>query len=262
MIPEINRNIELIQILIYLSDVKNMTRQSLSNTVYCTAIDKWFVQFKNHSAVIMTRDMIINQHFNYARPHKAALRLPEIINSEIDELHDWATEVARFINDTQFDSFFQSQREYYDWILKTISDCNFDAWIHYIEHYFRSKTDGFCLIICPLDGNYGFNLKLNDGKDMSYTIRCMPYYNNEVPTWQFDFFAKGIAHEYAHCFVNPIIESHTDILKNHNAFFKAHKNMLDYYNTDYAVINEYFVRAFAIRFMEVWNFEGFDINAE
>lgn len=38
--------------------------------------------------------------------------------------------------------------------------------------------------------------------------------------------------------------------------------MPDFYNTDYAVINEYFVRAFAIRFMEKYNFEGFDICAE
>lgn len=262
MIPEINHDIELVQILIYLADVKEMTRQSLSNTIYCSAIEKWFLPYKNHLAVTLTRELIINRHFNYARPHKAALRLNDIVTVEADELHEWAIETKRFITDSRFDLFWDNQKDYYTWILKTINDCNFDSWMKYTENYFRSQPDDFKLIICLLDGNYGFNMKSGDGKNVSYIIRCMPYYKDGIPTWQFDFFAKGIAHEYAHCFVNPIVESHTDILKNHRAFFQAHKNMPDFYNTDYAVINEYFVRAFAIRFMEKYNFEGFDICAE
>lgn len=74
----------------------------------------------------------------------------------------------------------------------------------------------------------------------------------------------GIAHEYAHCFVNPIVEGNKELLKNHTRFFEAHKNMPDSYNTDYAVINEYFVRAFQIRFMEENRilFPKFDLSAE
>ena len=34
------------------------------------------------------------------------------------------------------------------------------------------------------------------------------------------------------------------------------------YNVDYAVINEYWVRAFAIRFMERMDFRGFDVGGE
>lgn len=53
-------------------------------------------------------------------------------------------------------------------------------------------------------------------------------------------------------------------LKDHRAFFEAHTNMPQSYNTDYAVINEYFVRAFQIRFMEENHhlFPAFDIPAE
>lgn len=262
MKPEINHHIELVQILIYLSDVKNMTRQSLTNTVYCSEIDKWFSSYRDHPAIIMTRDLIINHHFNYARPHKAALRFDEIADNKNDKLNNWAITVKHFVIDSLFDCFFECQKEYYNWILNTIDNCDFDMWTSYIEKYFQCKPDDYHLIICPLDGNYGFNTELSRGKNVSYTIRCEPYYNNGIPIWQFDFFAKGIAHEYAHCFVNPIVESHTDMLKKHSSFFKSHTNMLDYYNTFYAVINEYFVRAFAIRFMEQWNFKGFDVIAE
>ena len=38
--------------------------------------------------------------------------------------------------------------------------------------------------------------------------------------------------------------------------------MYSFYNVDYAVINEYWVRAFAIRFMEKMRFDDFDVNEE
>ena len=38
--------------------------------------------------------------------------------------------------------------------------------------------------------------------------------------------------------------------------------MPSFYNVDYAVINEYWVRAFAIRFMERMSFCDFDIDGE
>ena len=104
-----------------------------------------------------------------------------------------------------------------------------------------------------------------NGKNVAYTVRFMPKYDESgTPDWNFDFFAKGIAHEYAHCFVNPVVEAHVDLLQKHPGFFTKHKNVPNFYNTDYAVINEYFVRAFQIRFMECNQalFPGFDIEKE
>lgn len=47
----------------------------------------------------------------------------------------------------------------------------------------------------------------------------MPKYDKDGNyTWEFDYFAKGIAHEYAHCFVNPTVEAHVDILSRHRFF--------------------------------------------
>lgn len=260
--PEINSDIELVQILIYLADVKDMTRQSLNNLPYCSAIDKWFSKYKGHEAVMKTRDLIINKHFNFTRPHMAALRLSEINESDGDDLFDWANEVKRFWLDTKYHEFIQQQSPYYGWILNTLYECKLDDWISYTEHYFDRKPDEFHLIICPLDGNYGFNLNKPSGEVVSYSIRCMPYYKDGNPIWQFDYFAKGFAHEYAHCFVNPVVESQKELLSQHQSFFDSHINMPDFYNTNYAVINEYFVRAFAIRFMEEFAFDGFDIKAE
>lgn len=65
-------------------------------------------------------------------------------------------------------------------------------------------------------------------------------------------FIRGIAHEYAHCFVNPVVEKYKEKLNEYKNFFAAHKNMYHYYNVDYAVMNEYFVRAYTHRYFEIF----------
>ena len=120
------------------------------------------------------------------------------------------------------------------------------------------------MIICPIAGNYGFNMQ-QGGKRVAYTVRFAPKYDADgKPDGKFDYFAMGIAHEYAHCYVNPVVEENRALLDGHSRFFEIHKNMPRCYNVDYAVINEYFVRAFQIRFMEENRrlFPEFDICAE
>ncbi len=264
MKAEINKQIELVQILLYLAREQEKTVQHLNNKDYLKNISDWFEPYKDHAAVQITKELITENYFFHIRPLKAILNLENILNDDSHELHLWAVATAKFAEESSFDDFFHKQNAYYASILEYINSCDFDTWISYIENYFKSNPDEFHLLICPIAGNYGFNIVLGE-KKIAYTVRCMPYYDeNGTPDWQFDFFAKGIAHEYAHCFVNPIVEANKELLKNHTRFFKVHKNMPKSYNVDYAVINEYFVRAFQIRFMEENRmlFPQFDISAE
>lgn len=264
MKAEINKSIELVQILLFLSEQQDKTFQRIGNKTYINSITKWFSPFKNHSAVQLTREQIISKNFVHIKPLCAILSLDSIIMDSSHELHNWAAAVKKFIADTDFDNFFYSQEPYYKWILDNVNLCKYDEWIDFIEKYFRQKPDDFNLIICPINGNYGFTLNKN-GKQTAYTVRFMPKYDeNGNYTWEYDYFAKGIAHEYAHCFVNPTVEKHIDILDKHKDFFNKHRNIPNFYNTDYAVINEYFVRAFQIRFMELnkTKFPNFDIRKE
>ena len=208
----------------------------------------------------MTKNLIDNNNFIHIKPLRAILSRERLLTEKEHALNEWAISVNKFIDDTDFHTFFHNQQSYYSWILDNLKQCNFGFWITYIEEYFRQQPEEFNLIICPIAGNYGFNI-LN----AAYTVRCMPYYDdNHKPNWDFDSFAKGIAHEYAHCFVNPTVEAHKELLKNIDSFFKSHKNMPTAYNVNYAVMNEYWVRAFAIRFMEQNQqiFPNYDIAAE
>lgn len=264
MEAEINKNIELVQVLLFLSEQQEKTIQCINNRTYTAAISKWFAPYKNHPAVQITKDLIHKGNFIHIRPLQAILTLNKITADREHPLHTWGTAVADFQDASDFNAFFESQTNYYRWILDHIASCDFDTWVGFIDSYFRQKPDEFRLIICPIAGNYGFSMEEN-GKNVAYTVRFEPKYDdNGTPYWNLDFFAKGIAHEYAHCFVNPVVEAHVNLLKKHPDFFARHNDIPNFYNTDYAVINEYFVRAFQIRFMECNKvlFPSFDIEKE
>lgn len=254
--PKVNYHTELIQTVIYLADVRDFTRQNIGNRYYCKAIEHHFEEFKNHASVIATRELVRNRSFNYIRPHRAAVCFDSLINGT-DELTGWAKLIRQFETESDFESFFNEMSDYYDSILKYIRACPINDWKEYIDNYFRDSAD-LNLIICPLDGNYGF---VSDR--IAYVVRCEPYYNEngKIPFSE-SAFAKGIAHEYAHCFVNPVIEANKGSLENYSSFFRLHTNMASFYNVDYAVMNEYWVRAFAIRFMESIGFDDFDLSEE
>ncbi len=260
MNPIISEQVELVQVLLYLSERQEKVRQHLNNKMYCDDISEYFRSYKRHNAVVLTQSLIDNKNFIHIDPLYAIMSLEQIALEENHELHEWAVSVKEFTSVSDFHAFYLIQTGYYNWILDNLKQCNFDIWITYIEQYFKQKPEKFKLIICPFAGNYGFNTN-----NTAYAVRCMPYYDDKYnPDWKFDFFAKGIAHEYAHCFVNPTVEAHKYILSNFREFFESHKNMSDAYNVDYAVMNEYWVRAFTIRFMEQNHhlFPAFDIADE
>lgn len=264
MKAEIDKRVELVQILLYLADEQEKTIQYLENKSYLRSISDWFIPYKDHAAVRVTKELVREDNFFHIRPLKAVLDLESILNDDSHVLNPWARETVRFARESRFDEFFHTQKEQYGKILDYVNSCDFDTWISYVENYFRSKPKEFHLVICPIAGNYGFNVT-SGGKEIAYTVRFAPKYDeNGRPDRKFDYFAMGIAHEFAHCYVNPVVEGNKELLKDHAFFFKLHKNMPQSYNVDYAIINEYFVRAFQIRFMEVNHglFPGFDISAE
>ncbi len=251
MVAVISPHVELVQILLYLANLQDKTCQYLNNRYYVDSIDEWFGQFRNDEAVMLTRQMITKRYFYHIKPLRAIFQFESILSDAQNEYYEWAVAVKNFTEKTGFDSFFQSQRSFYDEILNRVNNCDLEAWVAFIEKYFRQKPDDFKLIVCPIAGNYGFTLEI-ENKETSFTVRCMPYCNdNGEYDWDFAAFAKSIAHEYAHCFVNYTVEKNKNRLALHNVFFEKHRKIPHFYNTEYAIINEYFVRAFQIRFMEI-----------
>lgn len=280
---EINKNLELIETLLLMSDTKHYNKELYisGNKKYISGILDYFNSFKNHSAVQKTKYLIENKYFTYIRPVRAALLLDNILSdnnkleinwaemahmpADANEfLIDWAHDVVKYKEDTHCDNFFATNANYNNMITDKIESFNITRWISFIEGYFRGNVTNFNLIISLIDGNYGFNLDIPQ-KNTPYVVRCMPDYDADGNIiWREDYFAKGIAHEFAHCFVNPVIESHKDKLTELMYFFQKHTNMIDCYNVDYAIMNEYWVRAFTDIFMMKLadSFPNFDIEKD
>lgn len=264
VIIEVNKKVELIQVILYLADRQDRTKQVVDNPDYIPHIKQYFHSFSDHKAVLLTRELIDKHSFIHIKPLRAVLNIDNIIEDTLNPLYNWACAVLCFCEDTNFNTFFENNTDYYEMIINTVKSFHVDKWVSFTEEYFKSSFDTFNLILCPVAGNYGFTLDV-PAENNVYTVSCMPYYD-EVgeKLWYPDYFAKGVAHEFAHCFVNPVVEGHLDILSEITGFFNAHKNMYDSYNVNYAVMNEYFVRAFAIRFMEFFkdDYPDFDIYEE
>jgi hypothetical protein len=280
---EINNNLELIETLLLMSDTKHYNKELFinGNKKYISDILEYFYDFRNHSAVQKTKYLIENKYFTNIKPVRAALLLDNILSdnnkSEInwaEKVHmpadanellvDWIHDVEKYKKDTHCENFFAVNSDYYNMITNKIESFNINSWVSFIEEYFRDRVTNFNLIISPIDGNYGFNLDIPQ-KNTPHVVRCMPDYDADGNIkWCEDYFAKGIAHEFAHCFVNPVVEGHKNKLTELMNFFQKHTNMIDCYNVDYAIMNEYWVRAFTDIFMMKLSdsFPNFDIKQD
>ena len=111
MKAEINKDIELVQILLYLSEQQAQTIQCINNKIYTVAISEWFAPHKSHPAVQLTKDLICNENFIHIRPLQAILSLKDIIANQEHPLYAWGTAVADFRETSGFDAFFESQSD-------------------------------------------------------------------------------------------------------------------------------------------------------
>lgn len=171
MKAEINKRVELVQVLLYLAKEQASTVQYLENKIYSKSISDWFGSYKDHAAVKITKKLITEDYFFHIRPLEAILNLENILKDASHKLNLWARETVSFAEESRFNDFFRTQKNYYEKILEYVSSCDFDTWIAYIESYFKSRPDEFHLILCPIAGNYGFHI--SQGEKILLTLSAV-----------------------------------------------------------------------------------------
>ncbi len=256
----VNKDIELVQTIIYLAG--DSPSQYLENREYLMRLNEWFDGFREHEAVKRTHEMILHDRFTYIRTHRAALELHKLLGDVNESYHEWAILVEKFASESRFDDFFTQESDYYRTIVERAADDNLGKWVKWTDDFWRGANERTYLVICMLDGNYGFSVE-RKGQKENFIIRCLPVFDSMGrESWSEGRLANGIIHEYAHTFVNPVVEAHKDILQKCRDFFAAHTNMISAYNTDYAIMNEYLVRSFTLLFLEQYTFEDVTVEAE
>ena len=106
MKAEIDKRVELVQILLYLADEQEKTIQYLENKSYLKSISDWFIPYKDHAAVRVTKELVREDNFFHIRPLKAVLDLESILNDDSHVLNPWARETVRFARESRFDEFW------------------------------------------------------------------------------------------------------------------------------------------------------------
>jgi hypothetical protein len=263
----VDSRVELVQIIIYLCHQQSKTIQCIFNDCdYIKQINMHFSEFEKHEAVLLTSNLITNNNFIHIRPLRAILNINKIVNEPENHLYKWALAVKEFEIVTKFLRFYDENKRFYNMIIEKYASYFSEKWIEYIERFFKQTFGSYNIIGCPLAGNYGFMIDVPNPQS-AYVVNNQPWYDKdtgEIHWVSKGQFAKNLAHEFAHCFVNPVVEKYSAELEQMNNFFNAHKNIPYAYNVRYAVINEYFVRAFAIKLIQNFKseFEDFDIKQE
>ncbi len=101
--PQVNKSVELVQVLIYLAEEQEKTYQKLNNHVYVDNVFRWFDKYKSHKAVILTKNLIREKCFVHIRPLQAILSIDKITQDKRDALYDWANAVMNFAMVSDFE---------------------------------------------------------------------------------------------------------------------------------------------------------------
>lgn len=240
---------------------------------YAAEVDAYFGQFKQHPAVTLMQSM--RSHVSYDAPMAFALRLRFDDDSlvgdplvafdsnyyqrwRLDEERQMVSALNDFVRKSQFATFFHTHRPFYS-MVETAMQMNLNAIdMGWFDTYFEPRADAERhVVVSTLNGpsNYGHTYATTDGKTHICIVMgcCFPDKNGN-PAYQSSTLIPIIVHEFCHSYCNPLVDrfglSECDAAKQ---VFAHNKKLLSSqaYPTPLIMMNETFVRASVIRYMEL-----------
>lgn len=219
----VDERVELITViqLICNSSVMTLTNADIA---YANEVSQYFDKYKNHPAV-ETFDSIYFKYFNFEMPFQLILHysLPNfdihspIVSTEFsasrnydkhkDSLSLFVRQLKDFYLESNFHSFFNAHRNFYDSlkndVAKTLENKNI---IPVVEKYYGSSFSNYNLTLSPLslDGGFGITIK-NKSKSTAFAIIGPAYTSKNYP--EFRKSKTVVIHELSHPFSNPVIDS-------------------------------------------------------
>ena len=220
-----DERIELLNTIQYLSDYPILNQSD--SLEYKKTIDKYFKNYKNHSAVILNKN-ISSTFFSFDRPINFILhyKLPEFelikpfteneltslnASNSQDTLNLIVNEFKKFYAETKFNEFYKSNSKFYNKLKEPviIELRKYDI-VATLEDHYKIKNQSYNILVSPLlhEGGYAVDISIK-GKHNLFAIIGPSYgKTNKLPV----FDAKTILsqytlHEMSHSFCNPIIDS-------------------------------------------------------
>lgn len=245
---------------------------------YIRAVDTRFGSFKKHTAVKRARNLRRSRGMGYNAPMSLAVYLtppPELEErASLDPLPHridgrWSPDAARaflddlraFVRDTGFETFFTEHHNLYQTTAERLRQMIREARIldWFDGFYGRRGGADFIIVLGMLNGgaSYGASTRLPGTSGEAEVVEEI---YSVLGVWSVDEdglpqFSEGIAativHEFAHSYINPLVDAHAEILKpsGEKLFAMVESRMRKQaYGTWQTVMYESLVRACGVRY--------------
>jgi Domain of unknown function (DUF4932) len=254
----VDRRIELMAVLQRLSGAREYV--GTPATQYVAAVDAHFVPFKDHAAVVATRQLRAQYGIGFDGPMWLAVQLDDKLvprappgDARWDkvDITAYLATVRDFVTATGFDAFFAAHRAYFTRVEERLRGAitaeNPGAWF---DAFFGARS-GAAFVVVPamLVGTHNFGP--STATELFQIIGVVRVDFDELPT--FDAVTlELVVHEMAHSYINPLFAKHRATLEPHGTrLFGAVADAMrkQAYPTWDIVLNEQGVRAVTVQYL-------------
>jgi hypothetical protein len=142
----------------------------------------------------------------------------------VDSLHVLLTRLKQFCVKTKYGSFFNSQRDFYNIVLKnTAFAFNDFNDVELLEEFYGAKHDSYSIVLnCLFQmGNFGVIRKTFDGQTHLYAVIEPASVENGIPIFRNSIDAHELViHEFSHSFVNPVVDMNAREVNKYSYLYK------------------------------------------
>jgi hypothetical protein len=240
---------------------------------YIREVEGYFGPFRDHPAVRLAQDLRGTHHLDGNSPMALAVYLtnpPELKGRAslippppdldprwtADAIPRFLAAVRRFAHDTDFRSFFDDHREFYELSVAnlhaTLKDTDVIPWF---RDFFGYRPDDFVIILGLQNGicNYGASVTLHNGKkEFNSLLGGSRPDRKGAPRYPRRGYLPIIVHEFCHSYANPLVDRHKEALREAGEkLFPLLKKQLSRqgYNTWFVMMCEYLTRACVLRYL-------------
>jgi hypothetical protein len=265
----VDGRIELFSILCRLAGNREYNRAFASS--YVTAVDTYFAPFKDDPAVQATRALHQKLGISFNAPLTLAVHLDDRLQPiaplsplppGLDErfanapLADYLTQVRRFAERTRFTAFLHTQSSYFGRVEQRFREFMADKPIvSWFDATFGKRSRASYLVVPGLltgPMNYGLRAIGRDGTEHIVQVMNLEGMDAGGLPHPAEMTQALLAHELAHTYVNPIIESHFTSLRTvvEPAFDKVREAMSrQAYSNPTIMTDESVVRAVTLLYL-------------
>jgi hypothetical protein len=236
------------------------------NFNYVNEVENYFSSASQHPAIKKCQELI-NKGFTYDAPVNFMLfhnYPPELTRlapysgylkgraQGESHLNDFAEKLRDFSVATDFMSFYDSHKTFYDKMLTLVfNSLGNTNYIELIEDYYGVTKYKYIIVPTSLfdRGAYGPRVDLPEGQYVYNVPGPISLYDG-IPTFGKESdFKHTLLHEFSHSFVNPVTEKNIDQVNQSSELFEPIEEQMkeQAYSSWYICVNEHLVRINVIR---------------